>query len=130
MLLSAGESRYLASLKAAQVHKREHVLYTLHDFFFLHFSDAQTEGDILEYIEMREKRIFLKNRIYRPFIWRHIVHLFIHKYDIAFIRGFKSADDAERGCLSAAGRTEQRHKFLIMDIEVNTFQYLFVVEAF
>ena len=72
----------------------------------------------------------MKYRVDLSFVGRHIVYPHTVKKHISLIRSFKTADDPERGCLSATGRTQQGDKFLVMDIQVDAGEYALAIEGF
>ena len=79
---------------------------------------------------MRKERIALENRIDLTFIRRYVVEALALKEHIARSRGLKTADDAQRRCLAAARRAEQRNKFLIPNIEIDSAKNGFAVKFF
>ena len=68
---------------------------------------------------MREQRIFLENGVHVPFVRRQPVDALSVKDNVAAFGLNKASDDPERGGLAAAAGTEDRDKFLFVDVEVD-----------
>ena len=79
---------------------------------------------------MCEECVFLENGIELPFVWRKLCNIFSVKNDTAFIRIFKSAQNTERRCFSAAAGTEEGEKLILANIEIQVIQNQFSVKGF
>ena len=78
---------------------------------------------------MREKRVFLEDRIDRTLVSGDVVDYFVMKHDTTRIRRDKAADYTQGGGLAAARRTQQRDKFFVPDIKVYMVQNQIIVKA-
>ena len=119
LLLTAGELSHSAVFKTLEAHYLKHFGDTLVDLLLRHLCYAQTEGDVFVNVEMRKQSVLLKDRVDLSFVRRDIVYPDAVKHNVSGGRLDKAADYPERRCLAAAGRTEQRQKFLIIKIQVN-----------
>ena len=77
---------------------------------------------------MREQRILLKHRVDVPLVGRKSVDALSVKDDVAAFGFHESADNAQRGGLSAAAGTEDSNKFLFADVEVDMVENYLSVE--
>ena len=80
--------------------------------------NAQAERDILKHVQMREQRVTLKYRVHMAFVRRQVIDAFPFEENVSLFRIHKAADDTQRRCFSAAGRTEKGDEFLVVDIQV------------
>ena len=78
---------------------------------------------------MGEQGILLENRVDVPFVRRQIVDALAFKDNVAAFRLQKSADDPQRGGFAAAAGTEDRHKFLFVDVQVDMIEDDLTVKA-
>ena len=78
---------------------------------------------------MGEQRIFLENSIDLPLVGRHIVDPDTIEQHITACGLEKSGDDPQRGGFSAAGGTQQRQEFAVIEIEINVIQHRLAVES-
>ena len=85
--------------------------------------ESQTERDILIHVEVRKKRVLLEYRVDRTLVRRQVVDLLAVEKNVAGIRSYEAADNSQCRRLAAAGRSQQRHELLIMNVEVYTSQY-------
>ena len=122
LLLAAGEGIHRALAIAGQVDQGQGFLHPLRELRLRHLGDAQAEGHVLEDIHVGEERVFLKYGVDLPFVGRNIVDAFAVKEDLAGGGLLKPADDTQCGGLTAATWTQQRQKFLVVDIEVDVIQ--------
>lgn len=79
---------------------------------------------------MRKQRIFLENGVDIPFFRRKICDVPAFKQYFSAVRFFKSAYDTQRRGFSAAGRAEQRNKFVSVNLQIKFFQYFPAVKRF
>ena len=82
----------------------------------------QSEGDILENIEMREKRIGLEHHVDWSLMRRRAGQVFSVQREPARVRRLETGDAAHEGGLAAARRAEQREEFSRADIERHIVQ--------
>ena len=78
---------------------------------------------------MGKQGILLENRVDVPLVRRQTVDALAVKNDVAAFRLQKSADDPQRGGFAAAAGTEDRHKFLFADVQVDMIEDNFAVKA-
>ena len=122
LLLAAGHLADAAALKAFQAHDFQHIAHFAADGLFVHLFQAQTECHVFKDVQVREQRVFLEHRVHRPFIRRHACDVLSFEQDFAGVRFQKARDQAKGRGFTAAGRAQQRDKFLIVDIEVQSVQ--------
>ena len=111
---------YVALFIAFQVNQRQHFRHPLFDLIFRHLLDAQTERDILKHVQMRKQCVTLKHCVHMAFMRRQVVDAFPLEENVSLFRIHKAADDTQRRCFSAAGRTEEGDEFLVVDIQVES----------
>ena len=70
----------------------------------------QAVADVAGYVEMGKQGIMLKYHIDRAFVRRHADHRMAADYDVAGCRLIEPGDQAKRGCLAAARRSEHAEK--------------------
>ena len=90
------------------------------DLVFFFAFEPHTERNVLVDVQMREKRVLLKDRVDGALMRRHVVDLLITKKDIAAIRCDEAADGAQNRGFAAAGGPEQRYELAVTDGEVKT----------
>ena len=71
---------------------------------------------------MREQRVLLEHGIHRALIGRHTGDVLPFQQHFAGVGFQKTCDQTQGGGFSAAGGTEQRYKFFVMDIQVQPIQ--------
>jgi hypothetical protein len=71
---------------------------------------------------MRKKGIMLKNSVDFPFERRQMIDIFALKQDVPTGLLFKAANDPQGSCLATAAGTQERNKFVLQDIEIQTIQ--------
>ncbi len=86
------------------------------------FFQPQTEGHILEHVQVREQGVFLKHGVHRALVGRHTRNVLSFQQHFAGRRFQKARDDAEGGGFTAAGGSQQRYKLFVMDVEVQPIQ--------
>ena len=91
--------------------------------------NPHAERNVLIDVQVRKKRVFLKNGIDLPLVRRQRGNFLTVKKDISFVRRNEAADDTQRRCLAAAGRTEQRHKLSVPDVEIQISEHRFPVKG-
>ena len=77
---------------------------------------------------MREKSVFLEDRVYVSLVGGNVVDPLAHEDYVALVGLFESADHAESRRLAAAGRSQQRDEFVVVDIQIDTVENLFTVK--
>ena len=103
LLLAAGKLRNLAVFKAFEADNLQHLSNTLVYLLLGQLCKAQPEGDILVHIKVRKQRILLENGVDLSLVRRDIIDPLAVKKHIAACGLYKTADDPERGGLTAAG---------------------------
>ena len=130
LLLSAGEAGDAALFKALERHKRQHFVDALIDLRFRHLLLAQREGDVFKHVQVREERIALEDRVDVALVGRDGRDLLAHENDLALVGRFKAADDAQRRRFAAAGGTEKRQKFVVIDVQIDMVKHKLTVKGF
>ena len=120
LLLAAGKQRRIFLFKSFQTDQLEHLHDLLVNDVFTHFFNFQSKSDIFIHIQMREKCIFLKNRVQLALIRRLFADLFPVKNYLSLVRIQESSKNPKKRRLAAAARSEQRHKFLLVDVQIDT----------
>ena len=87
------------------------------------FSDLKSESDIFRDGHMRKKGVFLEYSVEIALVGREGGNILSVKQNLSLVGGLKSADNAQGGCLAAAGRTEQGHELAALDGQRNAAQY-------
>ena len=57
----------------------------------LNLCDPKPEGNVVVYVKVREKSVFLKNSIYVSLVGRNVVYALSVKENVAAISAFKAA---------------------------------------
>ena len=131
LLLAAGKTGYGAMLKAGEHNKAQHLRYLFLYHILGQLALAQGEGHILKNVEMGEKGVFLEHGVNIALMGRHIVDALAHEYNVALVGLLKAAYKAQSGGLSAAGRTKEGDKLVIINIKGDIVQnHLAVFPAF
>ena len=117
LLLAAGQLVDAAALKALQADGLKHFQHLGADFILCHFFQAQSEGDVLEHVQVREQRILLEHRVYRPLVRWHVGDVLAIKKDIARFRGDKTSNHTQGRRLAAAGGAEEGDKLFVVDVQ-------------
>ncbi len=116
LLLAAGELVRLLARLLAQLHELQHVPDLL--LHRLDAAPAQTEGDVLEDVEVWEEGVGLEDRVHRPLVRRQVRDLLVAEEDGAGGRFLQARDHPQGGRLPAAGSAEQSEKGALRDGEV------------
>ena len=82
-----------------RIYKFESVFYLVVYVFFALAAYFQAESDILGYVHVRKKGVFLKDRVYLPFVWRQIGYILSLKHYFACVRFFKTAQYSQSRCV-------------------------------
>ena len=117
-----------AALKPFQADDLEHFQHLGADLLLGHLFQAQAESNILKHIQVREERVLLEHRVYRPLVGRHVGDVLAIKKDIARFRGDKTGNHTQGRRLAAAGGAEEGDKFLVVDVQRESVQDLLPIE--
>ena len=115
LLLAAGELVRLLALVAAEPHELQNFADGTRDLRPRVFLDAKPIGHVLEYGEMREQRIVLKNEPDVAFVGHEVRDVPFAHGDGAGIRLLEARDHPQRRGLAASGWSEQRQKLARRD---------------
>ncbi len=88
-----------------ELHQVEHLPDLL--LHRLDAAPAQTEGDVLEDVEVREEGVRLEDRVHRPLVRRERGHVLVAQRHGPGGRFLQAGDHAQGGGLAAAGGAEQ-----------------------
>ena len=102
LLLAARKALYRALFEPGEVHKLQHFSDAADYLFFADLLYAQSEGDVLVYVKVREQRVLLEHRVYVALVGRQVVYALAVKHDVAGCRRQEPADDTQRCGLAAA----------------------------
>ena len=122
LLLSAGQQSRILILISFQADQFQHLHDLLVDDILGHLLDLQAKRDILIHTEMREQRIFLKYSIQFSLIRRFIADLLAIKDHFPLIRIQETSQDTQKSSLPAPAGAEKRHKFILINIQIDPFQ--------
>ena len=123
LLLAAGKLGDVTLGVAFQVYQGKHTVDLLGDDIIRLLFDSQAERNVLEYVQVGEQGVALEDRIDLPLVGRNVVDALAVKDDRAFILLQEAAQDTQQRGFTAAGRTEQRHKFVFINIQIDTFEH-------
>ena len=93
-------------------------------FLGRHLLKVKTECDIIEHVEVREKRIPLENSVDVPLVRRHGKKIRALESNDARICGLESRDDPQSRRLTASRGTQKSYEFIVPDIERNVVKDL------
>ena len=125
--LAAGELIHLPFLKAGHAHQAEHFSHPPGDLLLLQLFEAETEGDVLVYVQMGKEGVALEDRIDLAFMGRDIINPHTVKQHITGSRLGKATDDPQGRGLAATAGAQQCEELGIIDIEVYVVQNNFTV---
>ena len=80
---------------------------------------SQAERNVFVDGEVREERVALKDLIHAAAVWRLVGDILAGDENLPGGRMFKAADQAQTGCLPAAGRPQKRHEFTFGNTEAD-----------
>ena len=130
LLLTAGKSADALIFKARKSHHAEHLGDSLLYFFLGYLFQPERKSDVFVNVEMREERVLLEHRVYGSFIRRDVADLRSVKIEAALVGSLEASDDAESGCFTATGRTEEGDELSVSDVEIHGVDNLFSVVGF
>ncbi|GAA3216905.1 hypothetical protein GCM10020256_19520 [Streptomyces thermocoprophilus] len=116
LLLAAGELVGFLPGLLAQLDQLQHLLDLL--LHALDAASAQTEGDVLEDVEVREEGVGLEHRVHGPLVRRQRGDVLVAEVDGAAAGFLQAGDHAQGGGLAAAGRAEQGEEGALRDGQV------------
>ena len=128
LLLAAGQRLYVAPLVVGHVDHLEGLANALLDLVLRHLVELEAESDVVVYVQMREKRVALENRVYGAFVRRDGVHLLSAYLYRTFVRSHESSKDSQKSGLATTGRTENGDEFTFLNMQIDIIQNLFVSE--
>ena len=128
LLLAAGQLVDAAAFKALQADDLEHLEHLRADLILGHLFQAQTEGDVLKHVQVREQRILLEHRVHRPLVRRHVGDVLAIKKDIARFRCYKAGNHTQGRRLAAARGAQEGDKLLVVDVQRKSVQDLLPIE--
>ena len=126
--LAAGELTRPPPLVAGHPNQVQRPLDPLLDLVGCHPVDAQTEGDVLEHVEMREQRRALEDHVHRPAVRVDMGHLLPADGDRPLRRLDEAGDHPQQSGLSAPRWTEEGDELAGGDLEVDAAQHLVATE--
>jgi hypothetical protein len=77
---------------------------------------AQTKSNVLENVQMREKRVILKDHVHWSFVGWQLGDLFSPDQNAARGGGLKAGDHSQQGSFPTAGGPEQTEKLTFRDL--------------
>ncbi len=82
----------------------------------------QGETDVFLDRHVGEQGIVLKHHADATLLWRNACHVLVADVHIALCGLYEPGDETQRGCLAAAGRTEQRQELAFADVQIKRLQ--------
>src|SRR6185503_5229518 len=107
LLLSAGEFVNAALFVTGQLHEFERALYPLQHFSLWLVPRAQSEGYILEHVQVRKQSVVLKHHSKTSALRRKICDVLAVENDRTCLRLFQTGNHPQRSSLAAPGRAEE-----------------------
>ena len=92
------------------------------DLVLGHLGHTKAKGDVVIDVQMREQGVALEDGIDLPSVSGNIVDPLTVKQHIAVRGSQETADDSQCGTLTAAGGSQKRKKFVVVDVEVDAIQ--------
>ena len=123
LLLTAGKLGDVALGIAFQVHQGKHTVDLLGDDIVRQLFDTQAEGDVFENIQMGKQGIALEDGVDLPLVGGDVVDALAVKDDRALVLLQEAAQNAQQRGFAAAGGTEQRHKLILINIQIDTLKH-------
>lgn len=149
LLLSAAQRGHVSVAVVFEVNHFESVVDFFFDFRFRVLSEKldgfaflvgfravgydfefQTERNVIENVEMREERVFLKYGVDGAKVRRSVRDVFAVENDFSACGHFKARNHAKSGGLAATARTEQGDEFAALYREAGVFDHLLAVVLF
>ncbi len=115
-------------LEAVQVHEVQHLADAGLDFALAFAVHAHAERHVVVHVQVREKRVFLKDGVDFPPVGRKVRDSAAVEIDVAGVRPDEAADDPQSRGLAAAGRAEQRDKLPVPEVQVEVPEHGHPVE--
>ena len=122
LLLAAGKLVDPALAVPFQVHQLQHGLHLLFDLLLGGLLDPQAEGDVVEDVQVREQGVLLEHGVDLPLVGGDLGDVRAVHQDLACGGHDEARDEPQHGGLSAAGRTQERQKLPVVDIQVHMVQ--------
>ena len=122
LLLSAGQTRDVAALEARELDEREHLVDLLLDLVARQLLLAQRKRHVFKHVQVGEEGVALKNGVDAALVRRNVVDALTEEENVALVRRFKAADHAQGRGFAAAGRAEQRQKFVVVNVEIDAVE--------
>src|SRR5207253_7668418 len=119
LALAARKLPWLAVESLGKPEDRRDLLDPPLDLLLRHVTKPKGEGHVLVHAHVRVERVTLEDHGNVAVAGREADHRSASDADVAAGDVFQSGDHAERGCLSAAARTDQDQEFLILNGEVD-----------
>ena len=116
--LTAGESLRLSVKILLDAEDAGSLAYAALDLFLRHFAELQTERHVVVYGHVGIQSVVLENHRDISVLGSYVVAQLVADVELALGDIFKTCDHAQGGGLTAAGRTYQNDKFLVVDLQV------------
>ena len=110
LLLPAGELTRAAPVIPTEVDQLERLRDPPSGLGLGHTRALQAKGDVVADIEVREQRVVLEDHVDRPLVGRIVRHIAPAEQDPPARWQLEAADHAQRRCLAAARRAQQREE--------------------
>ena len=128
--LTTGHCLRLSVQQVAQVEDCSSFFYLLCDFSLRYFSQLQTECHVIEYGHVRIQRVVLENHCDVTILRSDVVYQTVTDVQFALGDFFQTSDHSQCGGLSAAGRTYQNDKFLILNFQIYIFNSFYIARIY
>ncbi len=94
------------------------------DFRFRHLGQLQTEPHVVAHRHVRIERVGLEHHRDAALGGGQVVDPPAVDAQLAVRDAFQTGDHPQQGRFAAAGRTDENHEFLVVDVEVNAFDHV------
>ena len=117
LTLTAGQSLRLAVEQLLDAQNLRRFANQLVDFVLRLLAQLQTKRHVVVHGHVRIQRVVLENHRDIAVLRRNVVDQTVADVQLTFGNLFKTRDHAQRRGLTAAGRTDQNDKLLILDVQ-------------
>ena len=130
LLLSAGEGVHVAVFIVGHAHHAERLFHLLFDGGGGELLQFEAEGNVVEYVEVREQGILLEHCVHRTAVGRGLRDVFPCNGNHSFRGGLETCNQTQQRRLSATGRSQYRYKLALTDRQIHIIQYGFISKEF
>ena len=122
LLLTATQGIDFALLVTRHVRHLQRAPHFLLDHVGRYLFQLQTEGYIVEYIQMRKQRVFLEYRVHGALVGRRLRYILPFEQDVAGTGYLEARYAAQQGCFTAARRAKNSDELSLLYLKVDVIQ--------